>query len=81
MIADFLTKPLQGKLFKYLRNIIMGLSPFPMEERVGLYDENSDNIENSVRKSIVEECISGSEKCGPLKEKKTSWADIMKNGK
>ena len=31
MIADYLTKPLQGKLFKYLRDIIMGLAPFPME--------------------------------------------------
>ena len=50
-------------------------------EVVGLYNENSDNIENSVRKSIVEECVSGSEKCGPLIEKKTSRADIMKYGK
>ena len=74
MIADFLTKPLQGKLFKYLRDIIMGLSPFPMEERVGLY-------ENSNKKSIVEECISKQEKCEPLKDKKISWADVVKGRK
>ena len=34
MIADYFTKPLQGKLFKKIRDIIMGLAPFPMEERV-----------------------------------------------
>ena len=77
MIADFLTKPLQGKLFKYLRDIIMGLAPFPMEERVELY-------ENSNKMSIVEGRISESEKSSkyePLKENNTSWADVVKNGK
>ena len=37
MIADFLTKPLQGSLFKRMRSIIMGYAPFPTEERVGKY--------------------------------------------
>ena len=31
MIADFFTKPLQGK---WLRDIVTGLAPFPMEECV-----------------------------------------------
>jgi hypothetical protein len=34
MIADFYTKPLQGKLFKKMRDILMGLAPYPIEERV-----------------------------------------------
>ena len=34
MVADFYTKPLQGSLFKLMRNIMMGLTPFPDEERV-----------------------------------------------
>ena len=34
MIADFFTKPLQGKLFRKMRDGIMGLGPFPHEERV-----------------------------------------------
>ena len=33
MIADYFTKPLQGKLFRKLRDIIMGLSPFPIVVR------------------------------------------------
>ena len=34
MIADFFTKPLQGGLFKKLRDMIMGQTPYPTEERV-----------------------------------------------
>ena len=37
MLADFLTEPLQGSLFKRMRDIIMGITPFPVEERVGKY--------------------------------------------
>ena len=37
MIADFLTKPLQGSLFRRMRNIIMEYASLPTEERVGKY--------------------------------------------
>ena len=37
IIAMFLTKPLQGSLFRRMRSIIMGHAPFPTEERVGKY--------------------------------------------
>ena len=77
MIADFFTKPLQGKLFCYLRDTVMGLEPFPMEERVDLY-------ENSIKKLIVEECNSDSEtpiKYQPSNDKKITWAEIVKNEK
>ena len=43
MIADFYTKPLQGSLFRKLRDILMGLTPFPDEERVEKYDKVSKN--------------------------------------
>ena len=36
MISDFYTKRLQGSLFKKMRDILMGLAPFPEEERIGL---------------------------------------------
>ena len=35
MIADYFTKPLLGSLFTFLRNIIMGITPYPTKERVG----------------------------------------------
>ena len=34
MIADYYTKPLQGKQFMKLRSVIMGHETLPMEERV-----------------------------------------------
>ena len=74
MIADFFTKPLQGKLFRYLRDIVMGLAPFPMEERVGLDVSRPE-------KSIVEECNSDTEISQPLNQEKVSWAEIVKGGK
>jgi hypothetical protein len=40
MIADFFTKPLQGALFRKMRDVIMGLSSFMIEERVGNNDKN-----------------------------------------
>ena len=41
MVADFFTKPLQGKLFKYLRNMIMGITPLTLEERVEKHEKSS----------------------------------------
>ena len=43
MIADYYTKPLQGSLFRKLRDILMGLTPFPYEERVEKSDKVSKN--------------------------------------
>ena len=34
MLADYFTKPLQGSLFKKLRNYVMGTTVIPDEERV-----------------------------------------------
>ena len=34
MVADYYTKPLQGTLFRKMRDALMGLTSFPIEERV-----------------------------------------------
>mgnify|MGYP005684874213 CR=1 FL=1 len=47
MIADYYTKPLQGSLFKKMRNVLMGLAPFPDEERVRLSEKVSKKIKTS----------------------------------
>ena len=47
MIADYYTKPLQGALFRKMRDIVMGLTIFPDEERVNL-------CENVSKKAPVE---------------------------
>ena len=41
MIADYFTKPLQGLLFRKMRNIIMGVILFSVEERVEIKNEKS----------------------------------------
>ena len=48
MIADFYTKPLQGSLFEKMRDIIMGLAPFPDEERVGEDEKMSRVAQNNI---------------------------------
>ena len=52
MIADYFTKPLQGSLFKKLRNIIMGATEFPAEERVGDRADDLITAKTSERKNV-----------------------------
>ena len=65
MLADFYTKPLQGSLFIKLRNIIMGLSSLPEEERV----ENNGILDPDAKRSSNKY----------LANKNKSYADIVKN--
>ena len=64
MIADFFTKPLQGNLFKKLRDIIMGIASYPIEERV---EKNSTTIVNGnnerIPKMTYAKALMKSEKC------------------
>ena len=46
MIADFLTKPLQGAEFKRLRDIIMGVVPFPIKERVEIHKNERFDVDH-----------------------------------
>ena len=48
MISDFYIKPLHGSLFRKMRDIIMGLTPFPEEECV----INSEKIERKLTENI-----------------------------
>jgi len=63
MIADYFTKPLQGKLFVILRDQIMGISDTPMEERVG----NNEAKKISIGASTT-----------PTRKRDVSWADVVK---
>ena len=57
MIADFYTKPIQGKQFCKLRNVIMGHDTMPAEECVGTSDKittgMSTNKQVSRKKSKI----------------------------
>jgi len=43
MLADFYSKPLQGGLFRWMRDVVMGLQPISI-----LYDKNTEHDEKLV---------------------------------
>jgi hypothetical protein len=49
MVADFMTKPLQGSLFKKFRDLIMGA--LPMEEVKNIL--TCDQVKESSRKGLA----------------------------
>ena len=63
MIADFFTKPLQGRMFHLFRNVIMGYAPLstltsliPIKERVGMnkmQEKHKNMIGNNFKLSMV----------------------------
>ena len=81
MIADFYTKSLQGSFLNRTRDIIMGLAPFPDEERVG-EDEKMSKVtsvecSSTVGSSTVLNNLSTTD--GGLKEKVTTYADVVRS--
>ncbi len=48
MIADFFTKPLQGNLFRKMRDYVMGASGTLDEERVGAQDTIGENKASNI---------------------------------
>ena len=54
MITDYFTKPLQGALFKNMRDIIMGLTALPDEGRVNIGEIVSGVSSKNKNKSPVE---------------------------
>ena len=70
-MADFFTKPVQGGLFKKLRDQIMGITPIPIEERVVICDKDiHTNVENTIGLGVK----------GEEKEINETYAAIVKMG-
>ena len=70
MIADYFTKPLQGKLFKQMRDQIMGKTEIPIKEGVGNQTESKAGMS---RMTI-------GTKSDDESTKKVMYADVVKNG-
>ena len=49
MLADFFTVPIEGKVFRNIRDQIMGFSELPIEERV----RNRTEIENQAKNITI----------------------------
>ena len=66
MIADYFTKPLQGKLFHTLRRLIMGHDAvfdlmeqyFPLKERIGNNENMNENEISKEREEVSESDLS-----------------------
>jgi hypothetical protein len=76
MIADFFTKPLQGKLFHYLKSIIMGHQPlttltsrFPSEtqERVGNQVPGEDSVSTEQKSRELKDSKKTMNECDVVK--------------
>ena len=74
MIGDYFTKPVQGGQFKKLRDHIMGITMFPIEERVR---ENAEKIkkEQKTKKIAIENRLNIDHK---KKKSKTYDGDSVK---
>ena len=59
MTADYFTKPLQGSLFRKMRDSIIGLVEFPDEERVELRENLSIDVSGEYKESVtkIHSCI------------------------
>mmetsp|Transcript_14327 Transcript_14327/g.26895 ORF Transcript_14327/g.26895 Transcript_14327/m.26895 type:complete len:175 (-) Transcript_14327:32-556(-) len=77
MVADFFTKPLQGKLFHYLKAIIMGHEPIT-KLTSKFWTEAQERVESSTEET---DSVSSSPETGCLQDSKriVKKSDVKKN--
>ena len=77
MVADFYTKPLQGKLFRLFRSIILNLDDADMKEHCersnSPYKPKNDELQECVEKDKTKQVSFGG-------VRKATYADILKKG-
>ena len=71
MLADFFTKPLQGKLFRTMRDVVHGLAPYGVlnDEDIDMHDKDIEKSEKSKLTDDSSTCIE--ERVGEMKSKET----------
>jgi len=85
MIADFFTKPLQGALFRKLRDVVLGYKHIAslqnddghiVEERVG----NERKTEKENNETTMKDPINDSKDSGNITaQENVTWVDVVKN--
>jgi hypothetical protein len=87
MIADFFTKPLQGKLFLKLRSVIMGHvhinslndeDSLQTEERVGRCESAASSNHSEVEKEKTD--VRKDERADAKTSKTVTWASVVRGG-
>ena len=86
-MADFFSKPLQGKLFNRFRDMIMGITPVPPVEDPSLGSNTTaqERVESSVfcaneQRTDDEPLADVKRTNGRIEPKKVTWADRVKEG-
>jgi len=72
MLADFFTKPLQGKLFRLMRDVVHGLIPYNILIKANIEEKQQPNNCERKSKNVIEVDVSTDreERVGILKDKK-----------
>ena len=83
MIADFFTKPLQGNLFRFFRDIILGYKHISELDKVGEKLSSEERVENNIPKETVitensSEGDSSPKSTVTKKDKTVTWADVVR---
>ena len=68
MTSDYLSKPLQGGLFRRLRDTIMGLIPFPPEDHVG---------DNRIMAGVNNDLLRGNKSKTPNENNEDVTAEVL----
>ena len=71
MIADFYTKPLQGKLFRLFRNLILNLREedirnITLSEKFTKMEAKTEDADRAIAVELAQECVEGNDKVGNL---------------
>ena len=58
LVADFYTKPLQGKLFRLFRNLILNIKDSPTRNfQQALYQLKNTTSSTPIKKTTLQECV------------------------
>ena len=67
MIADFYTKPLQGKLFRLFRNLIQeDIRNITLSEKLTKMEAKTEDADRAIAVESEQECVVGNDKVGSL---------------
>ena len=76
MIADFFTKPLQGKLFRKFRDIILGYKHIRELDNEDEEITSEERVRSNIENTTVKTSVNGPS-CDETNRRKVSWADVV----
>jgi hypothetical protein len=78
MIADFFTKPLQGKLFRKIRDIILGYKHISSLDEIDECTSNEERVGSNKEENVTSP-FNGQTSIGDMKTTRRTYVDVLKN--